>query len=115
MMAPAGSRIRTSRRLLPANETVREASRQLREIENGKAVSAVNEERRQEARNRLDELFPGCATRYDAETGDVLDVDRERVHREIDRLTQPVDSLGGGPPIGPPPGPMSFGDRPFRP
>jgi tetratricopeptide (TPR) repeat protein len=42
--------------------------------------------RRQEARNRLDEILPGTGTRYQTATGDVLATDLDRASARLDQL-----------------------------
>jgi hypothetical protein len=55
------------------------------------ALLPIDRGRRQEVRNRLDELLPGVGTRYHSSTGDVLAVDLDRALARLDRMRR----LGG--------------------
>jgi hypothetical protein len=118
MGGPGMSFARPARRSTRASAMLREADQLVRDLETpGTRARAASTDRRQEALNRLDELFPGCATDYAARTGDVVDVDLSRVRESMNRLAQPEDDgaymPGPGTPV--PPGPGGPPVPSFRP
>jgi tetratricopeptide (TPR) repeat protein len=116
-MAPPGiSPGRLTRRSMRAGQLLREGDQLLRELQ-GPARGREAQERRQRTLNQLDELFPGSATGYDPSTGNVVDVDLERVRTAMDRLAQPEDEGMYVPGPGGPGGPRGPGGPPgmFRP
>jgi len=120
-MSPPGMPLgRPSGRSSRTSQTLREAGQLLRSLDtSGQESGRKVEEERQRALNQLDELFPGVATGYDASTGNVIDVDRDRVRIAMNRLAQPEDESMYAPgfsgPGGPPPGPGGPPRMMFRP